>query len=155
MDDDSYTAVLGRVPDGRRGRLPLLSPVLLGYLSLLLGAPLAAFGAGYNALVLRRARPLLAALAVGVFGWFAFGLLLNLLWSRGTRNFALLLLAGRLLHVALGCLLAWSQWAHFRGHRFLDGREVPLLPSVLCAMALTVVVPPLVILAIMGLPLRG
>lgn len=155
MDDDSYTAVLARVPDGRRGTMPLFSPVLLGYLALFLGAPLAAACAGYNALVLRRARPLLAALAVGTLGWFAFGWLLNLLWSRGARNFALLLLAGRLLHLALGCLLAWSQWAHFRGHRFLDGREVPLLPAVLCAMALTVLVPPLVILAMMGLPLRG
>ena len=155
MHAGSYTAVLARVPDGRRGKLPLFGPVLLGYLALLLGAPLAAACAGYNALVLRRARPFLAALAVGAFGWFAFGFLFQLLWSRGGRNVALLLLAGRLLHVSLGCLLAWSQWAHFRGHRFLEGREVPLLPAVLCAMALTALVPPLVILAIMGLPLRG
>ena len=155
MDAGSYTAVLARMPDGRRGRLPLFGPVLLGYLALFLGAPLAAACAGYNALVLRRARPLLAALAVGTFGWFAFGFLIQLLWSRGARNFALLLLAGRLLNAALGCLLAWSQWAYFRGHRFLDGREVPLLPAVLCAMALTALVPPLVVLAMMGLPLRG
>jgi hypothetical protein len=135
--------LLRRVPDARRAPWPLLPPVFLPYLALMLGAGVAALAALYNAIALRRTKPALAALVIGGLGWAGFGILFALTVEGGVKNPALALLPARLVNVLLGALLAWSQWAHVRGHEFLDGRTVPLLNAVLVAF-----------LAVLAIPLR-
>jgi hypothetical protein len=134
------TALLTRVPDARRARFPLFDPVLLAYLSLILG-PIACLLGCVNALALRRPRLALTALGLGLFGWLGFGVVATLLLERGMRNVALVIVLARLCHVSAGALLAWSQWAHLRGHQFLDGRVVHTLGGVLVATALSVALP--------------
>jgi hypothetical protein len=133
--------LLGGVSDARRAPWPLLPPVLFPYVALMLGAAVAAVLALYNALALRRPRPAVVALVVGALGWAGFGFLFAMLVGGGLKNGALALLPARLLNVGLGVLLAWSQWSYVRGHRFLDGRTVPLLHGVLAAFVATLVIP--------------
>jgi hypothetical protein len=133
--------LLQRVPDARRAPWPLLPPVLFPYLALMLGSAVAALAALYNAIGLRRPRLALVALAVGAVGWVGFGLLFAVVVSAGVGNPALALLCARLLNVGLGTLLAWSQWAHARGHEFLNGRTVVLLHAVLAAFIAVLVIP--------------
>jgi hypothetical protein len=133
--------LLERVPDARKAPWPLLPPVLFPYVALMLGIAVAALLALYNSVALRRVKPALAALLVGVLGWLGFGFLFAMLIGGGMRNVALALLPVRLVSVGLGALLAWSQWSHVRGHRFLDGRTVQLLHGVLAAFAATYFLP--------------
>jgi hypothetical protein len=151
----SYLPALARVPDARRAPLPLFEPVLLAYVALLLGAPVASLLALFNAAVLRRPGPALLAAAAAAGSWLGFAALVSVLWELGARNVPLIILGGRIVHLLVGVLLAWSQWAHHRGHVFLDGREVPLLPAVLTAMALNYVLPFPFLLWLWGLPTRG
>jgi hypothetical protein len=129
------------VPDARRGAVPLLEPVLLGYVALMLGTAAAALLALYNAVALRRWGLALVALAIGAVGWAGFGGVALVMASAGVEEPALLLLAARVLSVGFGVLLAWSQWEAARGHGFLDGKAVPLLPSILAGFALTLMLP--------------
>jgi hypothetical protein len=143
--------LLQRVPDARRAPLPLFPPVLLPYVALMLGVAVAGLLALYNSLALRRARPAMVAVAVGVVGWLGFGSLFSMLWAAGLHNALLALLFARLLNVGLGAALAWSQWSHVRGHTFLDGRTVVLLHAVLAAFVLVLVMPFKLRLALEGL----
>jgi hypothetical protein len=133
--------LLQRVPDARRAAWPLLPPVFLPYVALMLGPAVAALAALYNALALRRPRIALIAVALGIVGWVGFGVLFALVVSGGVRSPLLALLPARLLNIGLGVLLAWSQWAHVRGHDFLNGRTVVLLHAVLVAFLAVLVIP--------------
>jgi hypothetical protein len=107
----------------------------------MLGSGVAGALALYNALALRRVRPALVAIVVGLVGWAGFGFLFALAVDGGLRNPMLALLPARLVNVGLGVLLAWSQWAHARGHEFLEGRTIPLLHGVLAAFAAVMLMP--------------
>jgi hypothetical protein len=144
--------VLARVPDARRGPFPLFDPVLLAYLSLVMGAPLACLAGLVNAIALRRVRLAAIALVLGVVGWLGFGLIAEGLYGRGLRNFPLIFLAARVFHIAVGAALAWSQWAHLRGHRFLDGRTIPTLGGVIVATTAQFLIPIKGLLWMWGLP---
>jgi hypothetical protein len=118
----------------------------------MLGVGLASLLALSNALAVRRARPALVALLVGVVGWIGFGVVFVLLVSRGgLRDFSLAVLPARLFNVGLGTLLAWSQWSYVRGHEFLDGRTIPLLHAVLVAFVALFILPGRVQLVLEGL----
>jgi hypothetical protein len=147
----AYAPTLARVPDARRAPFPLCDPVLLAYLSLVLGAPLASVAGFVNAAALRRLPLALTALALGTAGWFGFGALANGLYEGGLRNVPLVILIARVFHIAVGALLAWTQWAHVRGHRFLDGRTVSTLGGVVLATVLALSLPPRVLLRMWGL----
>jgi hypothetical protein len=148
----AYAPVLARVPDARRGPFPLFDPVLLAYLSLVLGAPLACLAGLVNALALRRLRPAIVALVLGVVGWVGFGAIAEGLYDGGLRNLQLIVLGARVFHIAVGAALAWSQWAHVRGHRFLDGRTIPTLGGVVVATAALFLVPGRALFWLWGLP---
>jgi hypothetical protein len=139
--DAPYRPQLDRLPDARRGAVPILDPVLLGYVALMLGSAVAGLLALYNAVVLRRPRLALIAVGTGAAGWVAFGAAAVAMIAAGLDQAAPLLLVARLLSLGFGILLAWSQWASARGHRFLAGPVVALLPSLLVALALTFVLP--------------
>lgn len=143
--------LLQRVPDARRAPLPLVPPVLLPYVALMLGIAVAGLLALFNSLALRRAKPAVVAVVVGVAGWLGFGLLFAVLVAGGLDNIPLALLPVRLLNIGLGAVLAWSQWSHVRGHTFLDGRTVVLLHAVLAAFVLVLVMPVRLRLVLEGL----
>lgn len=143
--------LLQRVPDARRARWPLLPAIFLPYLALMLGAGAAAAAALYNAVALRRTRLGLIALAVGLVGWAGVSFVVVLAIRGGLRNPGLVVLPATLVNVALGALLAWSQWAHLRGHEFLDGRTVPLLNAVLVTFAAALLIPRRLQLVLEGL----
>lgn len=139
------------LPDARRALWPLLPPAALAYLALMLGAAPAALCALYNAVALRRPRPAALAIVVGVVGWVGFGVVFGLLVAAGLKPVALAVLFARIVNVGLGVLLAWSQWAHARGHGFLKGRMLPLLPIVLAAFAAVMLLPHRLWLLLQGL----
>lgn len=143
--------LLQRVPDARQSAWPLFPAVVLPYLALMLGAAAASLAALYNAVALRRVRPALVALAVGTVGWAGFGAFVLLAYSGGVRDPALVVLPARVANIGLGVLLAWSQWAHLRGHDFLGGRTVPTIYVVVAAFAAVVVVPLRPLLVLEGL----
>ncbi len=143
--------LLQRVPDARRAPLRLFPPVLLPYVALMLGVAVAGVLALYNSLALRRARPAIVAVAVGVVGWLGFGFLFAMLVAAGLHNVLLALLPVRLVNVGLGAVLAWSQWSHVRGHTFLEGRTVVLLHAVLAAFVLVLLMPVRLRLVLEGL----
>jgi hypothetical protein len=145
-----YRPVLSRVPDGRRANAPLFDPLFFGYAALMLGAFPASLAALYNAAALRRWKTAALAVLIGIGGWVGFGLVLGALFLAGVKNAALAVFAGRVFSIALGALLAYTQWGHVRGHRILGGRRVPLLYAVLGALALQLVLPRRVILLLIG-----
>lgn len=151
MTAQAYAPALAREPDARRAPFPLCDPVLLGYLSLVLGAPLACLAGLVNGVGLRRPRLVLIAIVLGVLGWFGFGAVIELLDRSGIRNVPLILLIARMWHIAVGALLAWSQWPHVRGHRFLDGRTVSTLGGVILATAASLALPFPTLLRLWGL----
>jgi hypothetical protein len=128
---EPYRPLLGRVPDGRKARVPLFDPILFGYLSVMAGSGVGALPALYNAIALRRFGRAAVAVALGLMGRLGFHLLIGAASAAGITNVALVFLMGRLLHLGFGILLAWSQWGTVRGHRVLGGRIVPLLYCVL------------------------
>jgi hypothetical protein len=144
-------ALLQGVPDARRAGAPLLPAVFLPYAALMMGAGVSGLLALYNAVALRRWRLASLTLVVALVGWVGFGLVFALVVGGGTKNVVLALLPARLLNVGLGAVLAWSQWAHVRGHEFLDGRTVPLLHAVLGTFAAAVLMPTRLRLVLEGL----
>jgi hypothetical protein len=147
----AFPLLLQRVPDARRASWPLLPAAFLPYVALMLGAGAAAGAALYNAVALRRVRLGSIALAVGLVGWAGLSFVVLLAIRGGIRNPALVILPATLANAALGALLAWSQWAHLRGHEFLEGRTVPLLNAVLLTFAAALLIPRRVQLVLEGL----
>jgi hypothetical protein len=143
-------ARLSRVPDARRSRLPLFEPAFLPYAALMIGAAPAAVVALWNAVGVRRWRPAALALVCGVAGWVGFGIIIQLLLGAGWRSLSLAIIVARLANLGFGLLLARSQWAYARGHRFLGGRAVPLLPAVVVTLVVTLVLPSTALLATWG-----
>jgi hypothetical protein len=146
----AYTPVLGRVPDARKSPVPLFPPAVLGYLGLMLGAGVAGALALWNSLAVRRPGAALVALVLGLFGWAGFGVVMLATASSGVKNIALLLLLARVFSLAIGILLAWHQMAYVRGHSFLDGKTVPLLPCILTGFVVSLLLPGRVMLILLG-----
>ena len=142
---------LRRFPDGRKGRLPLATPVVLGYSSLLLGAGGAALLGLWNAALLRRPWLFLWTLLLGAAGWFGFGAMAVALLGAGVQTPQLVLLAGRLAGIGFGIALAALHARHVRGHVFLGGAVIPILPAVIAGFALQYLLAPRVMLAVQGL----
>ncbi len=142
---------LQHFPDGRKGRLPLATPVVLGYSAFLLGAGGAALLGLWNAALLRRPWLFLWTFLIGAAGWAGFGALAVVLVGAGVKTPQLVLLAGRLAGIAFGIALAVLHARHVRGHVFLDGAVIPILPAVLAGFALQYVLAPRVLLAVQGL----
>lgn len=143
---------LARVPDARRGAFRLFDPVLLAYLALILGGSLAGLLGVVNGVALRRPRLALTALGLAVASWLGFWVTVEGLSRAGVSSAQALVLAGRLVHMAAGGALAWSQWAHLRGHQFLDGRVVSTLGGVVMATAAFIALPWQARLWLWGLP---
>lgn len=146
----AYTPVLGRVPDARKSPVPLFPPAVLGYLGLMLGAGVAGALALWNSLALRRPMAALVALVLGLFGWAGFGVVILATASSGVTNVAVVLLLARLFSLAIGILLAWHQMAYVRGHSFLDGKTVPLLPCILIGLAVSLLLSRRLMLLLLG-----
>lgn len=142
---------LQRFPDGRKGRFPLATPVVLGYTAFLLGAGGAALLGLWNATLLRRPWLFLWTVLLGLAGWVGFGALAVGLVGAGVKTPQLVLLAGRLAGIGFGIGLAALHARHVRGHVFLDGAVIPILPAVLAGFALQYVLAARVLLAIQGL----
>jgi len=142
--------LLSRVPDARRSRLPLFPAAYFPYAALMIGAAPAAVCALWNAAGVRRWRPAIAALLLGAASWAGFGVVVGL-GMHGTRNLALVVIGARLVNLGFGLLLARTQWAYVRGHRFLGGAAVPLLQAVLATLVLALVLPTSTLLALWGL----
>jgi len=128
--------------------------VVLGYSCFLLGAGGAALLGLWNAALLRRPGLFLWTLLLGAAGWFGFGLMAVLLVAAGVKTTQLVLLAARLAGIAFGIALAALHARHVRGHVFLDGAVIPILPAVLAGFALQYVLAmqaPRALLALQGL----
>ena len=145
-----YTPVLGRVPDARKSLVPLFPPAALGYLGLMLGAGVAGTLALWNSLALRRPKAALVALGLGLAGWAGFGVVILAAASFGVKNAAVILVLARVFSLAIGILLAWHQMAYVRGHSFLDGKTVPLLPCILAGLAVSLLLTRRVMLLLLG-----
>lgn len=69
------------------------------------------------------------------------------------ENYRLVRVVGYLVHVLFGALLVPSQWRHFRGHRHLGGKVIPLLGVAVAGILVQLALPPRVLLLLLGLPL--
>lgn len=147
----SYQPVLGGVPDARKSPIPLVDPILLGYLSFILGAPFAAACGTLNALLLRRWLLALESLAIGALAWFAFEPSMLYLLEQ-TRDVNLSFIALRLGGLAVGAGLAWRHWPYVRGHVFLEGKTVPVLWGVIGGILLGTQLSRKILLTLMGMP---
>jgi hypothetical protein len=141
---------LARFPDARKGRAPLAAAAMLGYVAFLLGAGVAALLGLWNAAWLRRPGLFAATLFIGVVGWCGFGVAALGVLAAGVESPDLALLAGRLVGIASGIALAVLHARHLRGHAFLDGATIPLLPAVLLAFGLAVLAPRRLIFLALG-----
>jgi hypothetical protein len=141
--------LLARYPDARRGAAPLLEPLLLPYLALMFGSLVASLFAVYNALVLKRLGLAARSILVGALGWIVFQFVFALVFH-AAGNASVGVVAGRIVHFALGGVLYAMQRPHFRGHRFLDGGTVPLLASYLVAILVSIKMPWKVTVRLLG-----
>lgn len=144
---------LRQYPDARRGRLPLIEPLLLPYLGLMFGSGIVGIIAFYNAIVIRRIGSALAALLVGVFGWVTSMIIVVSADHAGVKNAALVLLGVRAMHFLIGGVFCFLQRPYVRGHAFLGGPMAPVLASYLVAFAITWFLPMTVLLFLLGVPL--
>lgn len=139
-DDLALRPVLTRYPDARRGSLPLLDPVFLPYLGLIFGSLVASLAAVYNAVVLKRAGLAVRSILIGAAGWISFQFVVALV-VKVTGNVSVGVIVGRVVHFALGGALYAMHRAHFSGHEYLHGRAVPLLPTYLVAILISMKMP--------------
>ena len=131
---------LERYPDARRGAAPLLDPVLLPYLALMFGSLVAAVGAVYNAVVLKRFGLAVRSILVGTLGWISFQFVVALVVHL-VGNVSVGVIAGRVVHFALGGVLYAMHRPYFRGHEFLSGRTIPLFASYALAILISLKMP--------------
>jgi hypothetical protein len=131
---------------------PLLNPILLPYLALVFGGVVAAIAGSYNALVLKRFGLVLRSLLVGLASSLCFVLAFAILRGAGVENRSVALIAGRLTHFAFGGVLYFIHRPHFRGHEFLGGTTVPLLPSYLVAIVVSLKIPGPIAAMLLGAP---
>jgi hypothetical protein len=148
--NEAYTPVLDGIPDARRAPLPLFPPAVLGYLALMLGAGVAGLFALWNALALRRAGAAALAVILGLVGWLGFWVIVEATARAGLKNAALLVLLGRFFSLLVGIALAWHQAAYVRGHSFLEGKTVPLLPCIVAGFVISLILPARAIVVLLG-----
>lgn len=146
--ESSLRPLLARYPDARLGKAPLLEPILFPYLGLIFGVAAGLAGA-YNAIVLRRVRLALLSVLISLTGCVLFYVTLVIARSTGL-SIPVVLIISRSIHFALGGVLYFLHRPHFRGHQFHDGSTVPMLPSYLAAIMLSVVLPWRVTLVLLG-----
>jgi hypothetical protein len=139
-ETESLQPVLTRYPDARRGTGPLFDPILLAYLGLIFGFGAAIVGV-YNAWSLRRMRLALVTILIGLAGVVLFIATFVIARRLGVEKAAVPLIVGRSLHFAFGGWLFFIHRPHFRGHEFQNGATVPVLPSYLGAMFLSMILP--------------
>lgn len=149
---DPSKPLLRRHPDARKGRAPLLHPILLPYLALMFGSAVAGLAGTFNALMLRRTSLALKSLAIGAAGWLSFMLVVALVRKAGVENVAVAVVIGRVMHFALGGALYFVHRPHFRGHEFLNGKTAPLLGSYLVAILASMYMPAKLTLLLLGVP---
>lgn len=138
-------------PDGRKARLPLLHPVLLPYLALIFGGILAAIVSCYNAAMMKRPGLIFRSLLLGLGSWLGFLLVAGALLDAGVSARAAMI-AGRAVHFAFGGVLYYVHRPYFRGHEFLRGATVPLLPAYLTAIIASFMAPNWLTLLLLGVP---
>ena len=144
--------LLRRYPDAHKARAPLLEPILLPYVALMFGAFIAALVGSYNALLLKRPALILKSLLVGIAASFSFVLVIMVLQQFGVTDRRVAFILGRFVHFGFGGLLYFLHRPHFRGHQYLGGPAVPLLPSYLAAIVISVMVPNPAPLMFIGVP---
>jgi hypothetical protein len=129
--------LLKRYPDARRAKVPLLDPILFPYLALMFGAPATAIVSLWNALALRRWGLALQSLLYGALGWLAF--VLTLVAVAGTLDLTpvIALIVGRVVYFVFGGLLYLRHRSYARGHAYLAGTVVGIMPSYLAAYLLS------------------
>jgi len=138
---------LRRYPDARKAPVILIEPVLLPLFGLLFGIPLVTLLACYNAAAIRRVALFFTSLALGFAGWFAFINAAALM-----KHTAFVLIVGRCVNFAIGCVYYFLQRPYIRGHQFLGGRVVPLRASYLAALVIAIFLPWKLKLWLMGVP---
>jgi len=146
MTEVALQPLLRRWPNARLASAPLVQPMLFAYLGLMIGIPVTALLAAYNAVVLRRWVLLVVSLLIGIAGWLGFiGVVIAL------QNTALPIVGGRALYFALGCLLYFLHRRHAQGHLFLGGSLWPARVMYIGAFVILVMMPRRMILALLGL----
>jgi len=153
MSESALRPLLKRYPDAHRSAAPLLEPILLPYVSLIFGSAVAAVAAAYNGVIIKRTGLVLRSLLLGALGWVAFILVVVLARQAGIENPRVLLILGRTMHFGFGAVLYLIHRPYFRGHEFLGGRAVALLPSYLTAFVISMMLPPRLELLLLGVPL--
>jgi hypothetical protein len=148
-ETDALQPLLARYPDARLGTGRLFDPILFPYIGLIFGFG-AALLAVYNAWRLRRMRLALLSILIGLAGCFLFVVTFVVARAMGVENFAVAAIIGRAVHFALGVVMFFLHRPHFRGHEFQDGETVPVLPSYLGAIVLSMIVPSPVTLVLLG-----
>jgi hypothetical protein len=134
--------VLTRVPDARVAPFPLVPEAGYLYLSLLIGIVPSMLVLFVSAVGLRRARLALAAIGIGALGFLApLVPILAYAQTGADPNYPLIFFGVRLLSVALGFWAYKVATPHVRGHRLLEGRELPLLWTLGPAFAALVLLP--------------
>lgn len=152
--DVTLSPLLGRYPDARRAKAPILSPILFPYLALIFGSGVASLAACWNAVMLRRGGLAIRSLLVAIGGWLAFLVVVIGVVSSGLAQVSIALILGRVVHFAFGGLLYAMHRRHETGNEFLGGPAVPLVASYLTAFAIQLVLPSRVLLFLLGVP-RG
>lgn len=153
VDTNSFRPLLTSEPDARRGATRLFDPFVFPYVALTLGVLATSLLALYNAVLLRRGRQIAAALAAALLGWPAFILVAFAFGNTTGLQPAAIFLVTRLIHVVFGFLLYRTQRGSLRGHTFLDGLVIPLLPAYLGALILSLALPRPFVLLLFGVPL--
>lgn len=135
--------VLHRHPDAREAPVPLPPAASWPYLALMVGIVPAAVGLLVTGLLLRRARPAVMALLVGLFGFLVplFLIVAATGLGYGAEAIKWVLLVDHLVAVALGVWLYKIANPYLRGHTFLGGRVLPLMWLVVGTFALIMLLP--------------
>lgn len=149
--DAPLRPLLQRYPNARAASVPLLEPVLLPYVSLLLGSACAGALAAYNAIAMRRWALAAVCVAIGAAGWLAFAAIVIGV-ENANANVRLVIFVGRAMQFILGGVLFALQRRSVRGHEFLHGRMLPLPATYLLAFGLAMVMPGTVLALMLGVP---
>jgi hypothetical protein len=152
--DLTLSPLLGRYPDARRAKAPLISPILFPYLGLIFGSGVASLAACWNAVMLRRGWLAVRSILVGIGGWLAFLFVVFGAVNAGLTTVSIALILGRIVYFAFGGLLYAMHRRHETGNEFLGGPAVPLVASYVLAFVIHMMLPGRVLLLLLGVP-RG
>jgi len=130
----AYQPQLRSVPDARKAPVPLLPVFLVLFVFLAYGGIAGSVAALYNAVALRRLKLIVAALGAALLSLACSFAIVVGAEALGWGAYAFVVL--QLTYVGIGALLGWQQWAHVRGHDFLEGTQVPVLQGFLALFVL-------------------